>query len=98
VTFNKRFDATEFQGIVQLKNYAIMPDGKQYIGIAGKCSVVKDEEMIGFEVRGGETANWMMRIDGDKGSVNVLGCQVRMVHQFDDAVPEDLDQDYYEVP
>lgn len=96
--FRKRFNPQEFTGIVQLKGYAVMPDGKQYIGVAGKVSVIKDEEMIGFEVRGGETANWLLRIDGPTGSINVLGCQVKLVHQFDSGLPDPLDSAYYRVP
>jgi hypothetical protein len=95
---DKRFDPTDFTGIVQLKQYAPFPDGRQYIGVAGQVSVIKDEEMIGFEVRGGETANWLLRVDGPTGSINILGCQVRMVHQFDGAMPDSLDTSYYRVP
>jgi hypothetical protein len=94
----QRFDAKNFDGIVHLKQYALMPDGKQYIGIAGKISVVSDQEMVGFEVKGGETANWVLRVDGEGGSVNILGCQVKLVHQFDDGLPEDITREYYRVP
>jgi hypothetical protein len=94
----QRFNAQDFTGIVHLKGFNMMPDGKQYIGIAGRVSVLRDEEVVGFEVRGGETANWICRIDGPNGSINVLGCQVRMVHQFDNGIPADLDGQFYKVP
>lgn len=94
----QRFNPKEFAGVVQLKHYAMMPDGKQYIGIAGSCSVISDEEMVGFEVKGGDTANWVMRIDGPTSSVNVLGCQIRMAHQFDEGLPETIAHEYFRVP
>lgn len=94
----QRFNPKNFDGIVQLKQYALMPDSKQYIGIAGKVTVVSDQEMVGFEVKGGETANWLLRIDGESGSVNVLGCQVKFVHQFDNGLPDPLAHEYYRVP
>ncbi len=95
----QRFDSKEFTGIVQLKQFAPMPDGRQYIGIAGKVSVVQDTEVIGFEVKGGDTANWGCRVDGPNGSVNILGCQIKLVHQFDGGLPESLDSGhYYRVP
>lgn len=95
---NTRFDAQNFTGIVTLKNFTIMPNGRQCISVAGKVSVLTDKEVAGFEVKGGDTANWICRVDGPNGSVNILGCQVRLVHQFDDEMPEDLPTDVYLVP
>lgn len=94
----QRFDPTGFDGIVQMKHFMLMPDGKQYIGAAGKVTFVTDMEMVGFEVKGGETANWLLRVDGPGGSLNILGCQVRAVHQYDNGVPDALDSSYYRVP
>lgn len=96
----KRFDTDGFVGIVQLKGFAMMPDGRQYMGVAGKVSVLRDEEVVGFKVSGGETANWLCRVEGPSGSINILGCQVKLVHQFDGGLPPDLASAnaYYEVP
>lgn len=94
----QRFDVKEFTGIVQLKNYAVMPDGRNCIGVAGKVSVLSDEEVVGFKVKGGDTTNWICRVDGPNGSINILGCQIRMVHQFDGGLPEPMDSSYYRVP
>lgn len=95
----RHYNVTGFTGIVQLKNYAVMPDGRQYIGVAGKVSVLRDKDVLGFEVTGGE-ANWGCRIDGATGSINVLGCQIKLVHQFDGGLPADLGNAnaYYQVP
>lgn len=98
VTIKARFNSQDFTGLVQLKQYAPAPDGHQYIGFAGRVSVLRDQDVIGFEVRGGDTANWLCRIDGPSGSINVLGCQVKLVHQFDGELPENLDAAYYRVP
>lgn len=94
----QKFDAQNFDGIVQLKQYAPAPDGRQYIGFAGKVSVLRDKDVVGFEVKGGDTANWVCRIEGRSGSINVLGCQIKLVHQFDGGLPEKLDAAYYLVP
>lgn len=93
-----RFNASGFDGIVQLKQYALMPDGKQYIGVAGKVSILRDEDVVGWKVAGGETANWIARIEGPGGSVNILGCQIKMVHQFDDGLDSNLSREFYRVP
>lgn len=95
----QRFDSSNFSGIVQLKQFAPMPDGRQYIGLAGKVSVLQDSEVVGFEVKGGDTANWICRVDGPTGSINVLGCQIKLVHQFDGGLPDSLDSGHcYRVP
>ena len=94
----QRFDAKDFTGIVNLKHYTIMPDGKQYIAIAGQVSALSDKEVVGFEVKGGDTANWILRVDGPSSSVNILGCQVKLVHQYDGGLPDNLDSSVYVVP
>lgn len=88
------FNVKEFDGAVQLKQYAMMPDGKNYIGVVGKVSILSDKEVVGFEVRGSETANWIARVQGPSGSVNILGCQIKMVHQFDTR-PASFDSVYH---
>lgn len=95
---SQRFNTEDFAGIVQFKQYALMPDGKQYIGVFGKVSILRDEEVVGFKVAGGETANWIARVTGLGGSVNILGCQIKVVHQFNNGIPDDLSRDYYQVP
>lgn len=91
------FNVKNFDGAVQLKQYAMMPDGKQYIALVGKVSILGDSEVIDFEVKGSETANWIARVQGPNGSVNILGCQIKLVHQFDSGIPDDLDSAYYAV-
>lgn len=94
----QRFDVSGFTGIVQLKQFALMPDGRQYIGVVGKVSIHRDEDVVGFKVAGGETANWIARVEGPGGTVNILGCQIKMVHQYDDGLPAELPKDFYPVP
>lgn len=88
------FNVKGFDGAVQLKNYVMMPDGKNYLGVVGKVSILSDSEVVGFEVKGSETANWIARVEGSKGSVNILGCQIRLIHQFDE-IPESFDSVYH---
>ncbi len=94
----RRFNTEGFAGIVQLKQYALIPDGRQYLGIAGDVSILRDEDIVGFKVSGGETANWIARVNGRSGSVNILGCQIKMVHQFDAGLSDTLVRDFYRVP
>jgi hypothetical protein len=93
-----RYNVNGFEGLVVLKQFNTYPDGKSYVGVAGKVSIQRDKDLVGFEVRGGDTANWALRVDGPSGSVTILGCQVRMVHQFDREIPDDLDPLFYRVP
>lgn len=93
-----QFNTKGFTGIVQMKTYNLMPDGRQYVGVAGKVSILADADVVGFEVKGSETANWIARVQGPTGSVNILGCQIRMVHQFDGELPPTPGDHFYQVP
>jgi hypothetical protein len=92
------FNVKGFDGAVKLKHYSMMPDGKNYIAVVGKVSILGDSEVIDFEVKGSETANWIARVEGPGGSLNILGCQIEMIHQWSDGVPEPMDSTYYKVP
>lgn len=92
---NPKYNTTNFDGAVLLKHYAMMPDGKNYIGIVGKVTVLGDSEVVNFEVRGSETANWIARVEGPSGSVNILGCQIRLIQQFNDGIPDNFDSVYH---
>lgn len=92
------FNVKDFDGAVKLKHYSMMPDGKNYIAVVGKVSILGDKEVINFEVKGSETANWIARVEGPGGSVNILGCQIEMVHQWSKGVPDSMDSTYYRVP
>lgn len=89
------FNVKGFDGAVKLKHYSMMPDGKNYIAVCGKVSILSDSEVVNFEVKGSETANWIARVEGPNGSVNILGCQVRMIHQFNDGIPDNFDSVYH---
>lgn len=75
-----------FQGAVILKSSFWDLSGKPYMGVIGTCTVVKDTDMVGFETKGTE-ANWLIRVEGQRRSVNLLGCQIRGV------IEGTLDQD-----
>lgn len=96
------FDIKNFPGIVHLKDWLQMPDGKAYLAIAGRCSVISDEEMLGFKV-GRAESNWLVRVEGGEGgSVNILGCQVRAVSVLPPLQPGaeyvNSNRDFYWVP
>ena len=73
--------ATDFEGTVFLKHYLHFLDGRQYVAFHGRCTVYSDKDAVGFEAKGGETANWIVRVEGARGSMNILGCQIRAVYQ-----------------
>lgn len=77
------YDVKGFTGSVVLRNAMTMPDGRGYYNIAGKLSILSDEELLGFKVASPPDANWIVRvesIDGER-SINVPGCQVASVLQ-----------------
>lgn len=71
------------------------PEGRQYIGFYGKVSILSDMDLVGFNVSGGES-NWAARVAGETSSVNILGCQIRLVYEGHIAVPRV--QDFFIVP
>lgn len=72
-----------FNGVVILKEWQTAPDGINYIGFVGLVSILKDEEILGFELRGNDS-NWVARVDGATMAITVPGCQVRAVWAIDD--------------
>lgn len=73
------FVTKDFGGSVILKEWVRWHDGRQFIGFTGRVSILQDEELVGFRVKGTES-NWVARVDGATESINILGCQVRAVH------------------
>lgn len=67
-----------FTGTVLPKEWIRWHTGKQYAGFYGKIYVYQDKEVYGFSTRGNES-NWFIRIQGEKESINLLGCQIRGV-------------------
>jgi hypothetical protein len=76
----QRLITDNFDGVVVLKQWMHYVDGRQYIGFAGKVSILSDEQAVGLKVTGGES-NWIARVQGPTSSINLLGCQIRGVHE-----------------
>lgn len=77
------FNRNGFRGVVYLQEWIKHRDGRQYIGVAGRISILSDTELLGFKVKGTET-NWCARVEGKENAMNILGCQVRAVEVTDD--------------
>lgn len=86
-----KLNATDFPGTVFLKHYQQFIDGRNYLGFHGRCTVLSDKDAVGFEAKGGETANWIVRVEGARGSMNILGCQIRSVYQGDEVGDSNAD-------
>lgn len=65
--------------LVILKDWIKWVDGKQYMGVLGSVVALSDNEAVGFRVRGGDTANWLLQVRGEWTTAYILGCQVRAV-------------------
>jgi hypothetical protein len=52
-------------------------DGRDVKGFYGKVSVAADEEVVGFEAKGHNTANWVARVEGENEAITLMGCQIR---------------------
>lgn len=84
----------DFMGTVFLKDWLRWHDGRSYIGLVGKISIIQDEALVGFRTKGGES-NWVARIEGpSEDAVVILGCQVRGCYVGE---PSELAQDYLAV-
>lgn len=78
------YQRKKFDGIVFLKNWLMWTDGHAYRSFQGVCSVLTDEEGVGIKVRGGDTANWFVRVEGPSGNaMHILGCQILAVFSYD---------------
>lgn len=84
-----------FLGIVVLKDWLRWTDDKQFLGYYGKIYIYQDKELIGFAVRG-QDSNWLVRIEGEKTSINILGCQIRGIITSDRE--PDIDSGYKKLP
>lgn len=52
-------------------------DGRDVKGYYGKVSIGADQNVVGFEAKGHNTANWVARVEGETEAIAVMGCQVR---------------------
>lgn len=74
-----RLNVKDFDGTVVTMDWVRMPDGRMYSGFRGKVTILSAEEAVGWVPTGHNSANWMARITGKRTSVNLMGCQVRVV-------------------
>jgi hypothetical protein len=74
-----KLNIEQFEGTVVLKQSTWWMDGRSYAGFRGTVSVLEGKEALGFEVK--DESNWFARIEGKTASVNIPGCQVKMVVQ-----------------
>jgi hypothetical protein len=73
-----------FKGTVITHNWIRGLDGVEYDQFYGTISVLSDTEVVGFEAKGHDTANWIARIEGETSSYNIMGCQVKCIIQSDE--------------
>jgi hypothetical protein len=86
----------DFDGIVITMDWIRMPDSRQYTGFAGKVTALSAKEAVGWEPTGHNSANWLVRVAGPTSSINLMGCQVRLVIEGSAAHTESAD--IYRVP
>lgn len=86
----KKFITEGFEGCVVLKEWIPSPGGNTYNTVLGKITILQDVDMVGFKVSDRES-NWLARVEGSFGSVNILGCQIRAIFQHS-IRPEKLGQ------
>ena len=67
-----------FPGTVILKDWMTDLADRQVRRVSGLCTLVRDEDYVGFKTRGTE-ANWAIRIEGKGQEWTILGCQIRAV-------------------
>lgn len=81
----------DFDGAVICKEFMLAPFAQpadSFIVFAGKVSIIRDKDIVGFEAHGNE-ANWIARVDGPTCSINILGCQIRAIAEGPQAVSAD---------
>ena len=83
------------EGVVIAMDWIRMPDGRSYLGFRGDIHILSAEDAVGFTPTGHNSANWFARVVGPKTTVNLMGCQVRVVLEGDHP---DANTDIYTVP
>lgn len=70
----------QFHGIVHLKDWLHCQDGRAYMQVRGKVSVVLAETLAGFKPQKSE-ANWIAEVESKDGTSKtwILGCQIRAI-------------------
>lgn len=75
---NDQYQTKDFYGSVLLKDWITDLKDRQVRRITGTCSLVRDEDYVGFKTRGTES-NWAIRVVGGSQQWTILGCQIRAV-------------------
>lgn len=84
-----KLQVQKFHGAVILKQATWWPTGHTYHTFIGTVSVLEGKDALGFEVK--DDSNWFARIEGERGSINIPGCQVKMVLQGEGLTAADHD-------
>lgn len=78
-----KLNVDAFPGVVVTMDWIRMPGGQLFGSFKGTVSVMSANEAVGWEPTGHNSANWLVRIHGPKASVNLMGCQVRLILEGD---------------
>lgn len=65
-------------------------NGVPFKGFHGELTILGDTNVLGFEAKGHNTANWFAQIKGETASITVLGCQVRAFIQGEEPTGEHM--------
>lgn len=76
------YQPQRFRGVVHLKEWMRLSDGKNYIGVFGWVTISTAEEAFGFST-GPKESTWFAMVHGDEeiedesSFISLLGCQIR---------------------
>lgn len=67
-------------GVVGVTDWLAVPwTERQVKGVAGLVVVVHSDAALGFEMRGGNHANWLALVKGERSVFAVPGCQIKYI-------------------
>lgn len=83
-----------FYGSILLKDWITDPQtGRAHRSIAGRISIIEQETLAGFKVKGNES-NWVALVENTYETVAILGCQIRGFVRYDNIIDKvDFDSD-----
>ena len=82
-------------GVVGMTDWWSVPwSDRKVLGVYGQVLVVQSSAALGFDIRGGDHANWLAIVKGMSTVFAVPGCKVRLI-AYDTEV---VSSDFIEVP
>lgn len=60
-------------------------NGDMVKGFYGDVYVSADTDVVGFEAKGHNSANWIARVQGDHEAMTLMGCQIRGFRESPDS-------------